>query len=147
MNIINRTKYNVDKDTIKRTFDGEIYDSITEMKYFRDYVLPRMRSGEIISCERQVKYELQPKFEYQGKTIQPITYVADFVITENSGDVIVIDIKGCPDSASKIKAKLMKYKYPDIDYRWICYSLIDGGWVLFETVQKGRTERKKIKNK
>lgn len=147
MKIIKRTKYNVDKDKIKRTFDGEVFDSIMEMRFYRDFILPRIRSGEYVSCEKQVTYELQPKFEYQGKTIHAITYIADFVVVDQFGHIIVFETKGCPDNTSKIKAKIYKYKYPEIDYRWICYSLIDGGWVSYETVQKGRIERKKNKSK
>ena len=31
-----------------------------------------MKSGEILSYERQVEYVLQDKFKYKGKTILPI---------------------------------------------------------------------------
>ena len=62
-----------------------------------------------------------------------------------SGAEIIIDIKGQPDSVAKLKRKLMFFKYPDIDYRWITYSKIDGGWIDYETVKKARSERKKTK--
>lgn len=56
-----------------------------------------------------------------------------------------------PDNVALLKRKLFWFKYPEIDYQWICYSKIDsqskddGGWVSYDTVKKGRTERKKQK--
>ena len=51
-----RTKFNVDKDTEKRTFDGIIFDSQMEMRFYRDVVLPQSRSGNIKHFELQKKY-------------------------------------------------------------------------------------------
>lgn len=121
-----------------------------EMKYYRDVVLPQVRSGNIKSYELQKKYILQPKFIHDGKTIQPVTYVADFFIEYKDGTVEVIDTKGCPDSVAKIKRKMFWYTYPDITYKWICYSKIDGndengGWCDFEYVQEQRKKRKREK--
>ena len=39
------------------------------------------------------------------------------------------------------------YVYPDIEYLWISYSKIDGGWVPIETIEKGRSIRRKLKRK
>lgn len=75
-----RTKFNVDKDTEKRTFDGIVFDSQMEMRFYRDVVLPQSRSGVIKSFELQKKYILQPKFHNGKKTVQPIVYVADFLL-------------------------------------------------------------------
>lgn len=36
-----RTKFNVDKDKAKRTCEGIVFDSVMEMKYYRDVVLPQ----------------------------------------------------------------------------------------------------------
>lgn len=140
---IERTKFNVDKDKAKRTYNGITFDSVLEMKYYRDVILPSMESGDIYDVQLQVKYELQPKFIHDNKIIQPINYVADFVVTYSNGTVEVIDTKGCPDSTALIKRKLFWYVYPNIVYKWICYSKIDGGWVEYEQVKKGRAIRKK----
>lgn len=147
---IERTKFNVDKDVEKRTYNNIVFDSQMEMKYYRDVVLPQVRSGNIKSYELQKKYILQPKFIHDGKTIQPVTYVADFFIEYKDGTIEVIDTKGCPDSVAKIKRKMFWYTYPDITYKWICYSKIDGndengGWCDFEYVQEQRKKRKKEK--
>lgn len=142
---IGRTKFNVDKDTECRTYDGIVFDSKLEMRYYKEVVLPRVEDGLISHFELQKKYELQPKFTYKGKSIQPITYVADFYIEYSDGHTEVIDTKGCPDSVAMIKKKMFTYRYPDLTYRWICYSKVDGGWCDLEYVKKRRKERKKEK--
>lgn len=147
---IERTKFNVSKNVEKRTYDGIIFDSQMEMRFYRDVVLPQVRSGNIIKYELQKKYILQPKFHNGKKTIQPIVYVADFYIEYSDGRTEVIDTKGCPDSVAKIKRKMFWYVYPNLTYRWICYSKIDGneencGWCDYEYVQEQRIKRKKAK--
>lgn len=47
-----RSKYNVTDDVSKRTFDGIVFDSEMEMKYYKDVILPAVKSGEIIKFER-----------------------------------------------------------------------------------------------
>ena len=74
------SKFNVDKDISKRTYGGITFDSVLEMKYYRDVVCPLKESGDIVYCELQKPYELQPKFEHDGFNVQPIKYVADFFI-------------------------------------------------------------------
>ncbi len=138
-----RTKYNVSKDVAKRTFNGIVFDSVMEMKYYRDVLCPLMESGEIINVELQKTYELQPEFKRNGKKVRAITYVADFCIYYADGREIVVDTKGAPDQKSQIKRKMFWYRYPDIDYQWLCYSKIDGGWCDYDYVKKQRALRKK----
>lgn len=145
-----RTKFNVNMDTAKRTFDGIVFDSQMEMRFYRDVVLPQSRSGDIKHFELQKKYILQPKFHNGNKIVQPIIYVADFFIEYNDGTIEVIDTKGCPDSVAKIKRKMFWYRYPNIKYKWICYSKVDGndengGWCDYQYVQEQRKKRKKEK--
>lgn len=140
-----RSKFNVGKDKTDRTYDGIIFDSVVEMKYYRDVILPKTQSGEITYFERQKRYELQPSYVYQGKKIRPIDYKADFYIEYKNGNIVVIDIKGCPDSVAKIKRKMFSYKYPTIDYQWVGYSKISGGWKTYEEIEAGRKQRKLAK--
>lgn len=144
MNMIrnNKSKYNVDKDTTKRTYNGIVFDSVLEMKYYRDVILPNVESGYITNYELQKKYELQPKFEKDDKNVKAITYIADFYIEYSNGTTKVIDIKGMPDSAAKLKRKMFWYKYPNIDYVWITYSKCDGGWIEYEVLKKAREQRR-----
>lgn len=145
---MSRSKFNVDvKDVAKRTCDGIVFDSVLEMKYYRDVLCPLVESGDVVYYELQKPYELQPKFEHDGKKVNPITYVADFFIRYKDGREVVIDTKGCPDSAALLKRKLFWYVYQTTPYRWMCYSKIDGGWVDYEIVKKNRAERKRLKKK
>lgn len=140
-----RSKFNVSKNTSKRTCDGIVFDSQVEMRYYKEIVKPGVESGEIIEYELQKTYELQPKFTHEGKNIRAINYVADFFIRYKDGREEVVDTKGCPDSVALIKRKMFLYKYPEIKYNWIVWSKIDGGWCDYEYVKKQRAERKKAK--
>lgn len=143
MTSIRQSKYNVDtKDLEKRSCNGIVFDSIMEMKYYRDVVLPQVRSGKIKEYELQKKYILQPKFNNGERVVQPIEYIADFYLKFSDGTELVVDTKGCPDSVAKIKRKMFWYHYPDLKYKWICYSKVDGGWCDYEVVQQGRKKRK-----
>lgn len=142
---MSRTKYNVDKNTNSRTCNGITFDSVVEKRYYEEIILPAFNSKEITHYELQKTYELQPKFKHDGKTVRAINYVADFFVLYKDGTSEVIDIKGCPDSVSKIKRKMFWYKYPDIKYSWIYWSKIDGGWCDYNFVKKQRAMRKREK--
>ena len=140
-----RSKYNVDKDTAKRTYNNIVFDSVLEMKYYRDVILPNVESGLIKYYELQKEYELQPKFTHNGKTVLPIKYVADFYIEYTDGHKEVIDTKGLLDSVALLKRKMYWYHYPDVDYKWITYVKKYGGWLDYDTVKKLRSQEKKNK--
>jgi hypothetical protein len=138
-------KYKVSLNAEKRTYDGIIFDSVQEMNYYTDIILPGVESGFIVSFERQKRYVLQNAFLREGKKVLPIEYKADFYVEYANGKRQVIDIKGCADPLAKTKRKMFWYVYPDIDYIWLSYSKIDGGWVTYENKQNGIKQRKKIK--
>lgn len=142
-----RTKFNVDKDTEKRTCDGIVFDSVLEMRYYRDVLRPLVESGDVVEYELQKPYELQPKFTHDGRTVHPITYVADFYMVFRDGSIKVVDTKGCPDSVALLKRKLFWYKYPDIDYQWMAYVEKYGGWNTYEYIKKQRAANKLAKKK
>jgi hypothetical protein len=144
-NKIAKSKFNVSDDVSKRTYNEVVFDSQLEMKYYRDVLLPQVQSGNIINYELQKEYILQQKFIRNGKTVQPIKYVADFFIVYKDGHEEVVDTKGMPDTTALLKRKMFWFHYPDVDYKWVCYSKIDGGWCDYETVKKARSERKKEK--
>lgn len=141
------TKYNVGKRTDKRTYDGIVFDSIAEMEFYRDAILPGVQSGEIVHCERQKEYLLQEEFEHHGKKFLPIKYIADFVLTYKDGHEDVIDVKGMPDHVAPIKKKLLLYQNPEINFYWVAYSKIDGGWKTYEYIQSQRRKRRREKAK
>lgn len=138
-----RTKYNVDKDASCRTYNGITFDSIVEMRYYCEVVLPGVEDGTIKRYELQKSFELQPKFKHCGTTVRPITYVADFYCEYADGRNVVVDIKGFPDNVAKLKRKLFWYVYPDIEYNWVTYVKKYGGWITYEE----REQLKKIAKK
>lgn len=69
--------------------------------------------------------------------------MADFYVKLYNGKEFVLDTKGMPDSVAKIKRKLFWHNYPLIDYYWVAYSKIDGGWLDYEFIQKQRRIRKR----
>lgn len=141
-----KSKYNVDADKSKRSYDGIVFDSIMEMKYYRDVLRPKMESGEIICYELQKAYELQPEFIHNGKKVLPITYIADFYIKYSDGREVVIDIKGCPDQKAIIKKKMFLYHYPHLQYQWLTYVKKYGGWCDYNDVKRKR-RLEKLKKK
>lgn len=141
-----KNKYNVDqsdKGKSKRTFNNIIFDSVLEKEYYL-YLLAQKESGIIKDIKLQPKFELQPAFNYQGKNIRKIEYIADFKVTYNDNSVIVYDVKGKADATALLKRKLFIFKYPDIKLVWIAYSKRDGGWVDYFEVQNKRRKRKKL---
>lgn len=126
----------------KRTFDGIIFDSAGEMRMYRDYLLPQMEAGFIRKIDRQYEFILQEAFEYQGKKVRPITYVADFVVEFACGQRIVFDFKGMPDTVACLKRKMFQYRYK-YPFYWIAYSKVDGGFLPYEVIQANRKRRRK----
>lgn len=138
-----RTKFNVDKDKSKRTYDGIVFDSVLEMKYYRDVLCPAVESGDVVSYELQKPYELQPKFRHDGKSVQSIKYVADFFIVYKDGHEEVIDTKGCPDSVAILKRKLFWFRYPDVDYKWVTWVKKFGGWIEYDEYKRLKRDEKR----
>lgn len=142
---INRSKFNVDKDKSKRTHNGIVFDSVLEMKYYRDVLCPAVESGDVVSYELQKPYELQPKFRHDEKSVQSIKYVADFFIVYKDGYEEVIDTKGCPDSVALLKRKLFWYKFPEVNYKWVTWVKKFGGWIDYEEYKRLKREEKRSK--
>lgn len=88
--------------------NGETFDSVKEYKRFCELSLLE-KTGAIQNLERQVKFVLLPsqKDPVTGKTAErPVSYIADFVYTEN-GKKVVEDSKGFKTKDYILKRKLM----------------------------------------
>jgi len=144
-----RGKYNIDNSSSgkkKRTFNGDLFDSLTELHYLKEVILPLIETGEVVSYERQIPYILQEGFvNFEGKKILPIKYIADYVVTYSDGHVEVIDVKGNPDQTSRIKRKLYQKRYPDTIYYWMVRNLSRGGWQRYEELEQKKKLEKKAK--
>jgi hypothetical protein len=84
------------------------FASKKEAKRYRELKLLK-RAGVIENLRLQVKFELQPSFKINQKTINPIYYVADFVYDEK-GFIIVEDTKGFRTKEYLLKKKMFAYK-------------------------------------
>lgn len=100
-----RSKYHAKKTVV----DGITFDSKREAD--RYLVLKSMEEdGDIEDLRRQVRYELVPAFDVDGKHYRPVYYVADFVYRENGHEVIE-DVKGVVTDVYRLKRKLTAYRY------------------------------------
>lgn len=135
-----RSKYGSKKVNL----DGHTFDSKAEAHFYQ-YTKLRLKAGEIQAYELQPRYLLQEAFKYQGKSIQKMEYVADFLITHNDGSQEVIDVKGVETEAFRIKKKLFYKRYPDLNLSLMTYKHELGGWIelgelkeLARKMKKGR---------
>lgn len=100
-----RSKYHARKTTV----DGITFDSRKEAD--RYLVLKGMEEdGSIEGLRRQVRYELVPAFDVDGKHYRPVFYVADFVYVEDGKEVIE-DVKGMRTDVYRLKSKLFAQRY------------------------------------
>jgi hypothetical protein len=93
----------------KTTVDGITFDSRKEAA--RYVTLKDMEEeGLIGNLRRQVRYELVPAFDVDGRHYRPVFYVADFVYVED-GKTVVEDVKGVKTDVYKLKSKLFARRY------------------------------------
>lgn len=102
-----RSKYHAKKTVV----DGITFDSKREAD--RYLVLKGMEEdGAIEDLRRQVRYELVPAFDVDGKHYRPVFYVSDFTYTDKeTGKEIVEDVKGMRTDMYRLKSKLFAYRY------------------------------------
>lgn len=100
-----RSKYHAKKTVV----DGITFDSKKEA--YRYLALRDMeKDGSIENLRRQVRYELVPAFDVDGKHYRPVYYVADFVYRED-GSEVVEDVKGVRTDVYRLKSKLFARRY------------------------------------
>ena len=93
--------------------DGIKFDSKKEMSYYIKLSMLQ-NLGKISELKTQVKFELQPSFEFNGKKIRPIYYIADFTYIQD-GKLHIVDTKGIRTDVYKLKKKMMMYKGYEIE--------------------------------
>ena len=97
----------------KTELDGITFDSRKEANRYAELRILE-KAGEISNLELQKPFILQPGFVHEGKKIQPIKYVADFVYTDIKARRInvVEDVKSPAtrkDKVYQLKKKMMLY--------------------------------------
>ena len=104
--------------------DGIKWDSETEYNYYQ-YILKNKDKLGIRNIQRQVKYIIQNKFrDKNNKAVREISLTVDFVLELTTGEIIIVDCKGCKETIEetfKIKWKMMKLKYPQYDYKVVVW--------------------------
>lgn len=95
----------------ERTLDGILFDSKAEATRYAELKM-LLKAGMIQKLELQPVFPLVPA---QGKE-RGLSYVADFSY-EESGHRIVEDVKGMRTDVYKLKRKLFRAMYPEIDFR------------------------------
>lgn len=102
-----RSKYHAKKTTV----DGITFDS--EREAYRYLTLKGMEADGLIGdLRRQVRYELVPAFDVDGRHYRPVYYVADFVYTDKeTGKEVVEDVKGMRTDVYRLKSKLFAKRY------------------------------------
>jgi len=108
-----------------RTLDGITFASKAEMNRYAELCMLQ-RARLIEGLERQPRFELQPKLDItefgdkKPRHTRAIFYVADFRYRNlDTNSVIVEDVKGHLTDIYKLKRKLFRAKYPEIDFREI----------------------------
>lgn len=95
----------------KTTVDGITFDSAREAKRYQELKLLE-RAGAIRDLELQVRFELIPSFDVDGKHYRPTCYIADFVYTDaKTGKEVVEDVKGVRTDVYRLKAKMFAQRY------------------------------------
>lgn len=102
-----RSKYHAKKTVV----DGITFDSKREAD--RYLVLKSMEEdGTIENLRRQIRYELVPAFDVDGRHYRPVYYVADFVYADReTGEEIIEDTKGMRTDVYQLKSKLFARRY------------------------------------
>lgn len=138
-----KTKYNNKKIEI----DGYKFDSRDESLFYL-HLKGLKEQGIVVNFYLQPKFELIPKFEYQGKKRQAMTYSPDFKVSYASGDIMYYDVKslGTTTQQGELRRKLFEYFYPQKNLVWICRNLKHGdkhGWIIYEDLKKIYRDKKK----
>ncbi len=88
------------KNARKCTKDGFKFDSILEMTCYSYFKLFGF------NFTLKPKFILQPKFSYNGKNIQAITFTFDFFLKDFH---LLVDAKGWANDTAPLKIKMLKY--------------------------------------
>lgn len=101
------SKYHATKTVV----DGIVFDSKREAKRYGELKLLE-RAGVIKDLQLQVRFELIPAFDVDGKHYRPTFYIADFAYIDAKTDKeIVEDVKGARTDVYRLKAKMFAHKY------------------------------------
>lgn len=100
----------------RTVIDGIAFDSQKEANRYAELKLME-RENLITGLTLQPSFELQEGFKASnGKRYRKIVYIADFSYFED-GKHVVEDTKGFKTQVFRLKEKLFRFRYPEIDLR------------------------------
>lgn len=108
-----KKKYN---NTIIVLEDGTKVDSVLENKHKTNFELMKAE-GKIKEYKWQLPITLLKTFKHKGETVKGIKYIADHYVVDNNGIVTVYDSKGMLTEAAALKIKLLKFRYPFLNFK------------------------------
>ena len=115
---------------IKTIVNDIKFASRMEAEFYKKLLLD-LENGVIESIELQPRYELQPPYKKNGKSIRKIEYIADFRVVYSDGREKIYDVKGFSrDSTFKLKRKIFDFVYPDKELVLITH--YRGNWITVE---------------
>lgn len=102
-----------------RTVDGITFHSRAEATRYEELKL-LLKAGRIHNLELQPEYVLIPPFIHpkHGK-FRGVKYRADFRYVDESGVLVVEDVKGYATDSYRIKKTLLIWRHPEINFREI----------------------------
>lgn len=97
---------------------GYRFDSQAEAVRYAQLLL-MVSAGQIQDLRVHPAYVLQEAFrDRAGVRVAAVRYVADFSYVETVTTVTVVeDVKGARTAVYLLKAKLFRFRYPELDYR------------------------------
>ena len=130
-----------------------------ESKYYK-YLLELKKQGIVKEFTLQPNFLLQEKFinlngdiilgsnkdfekikrKNKLETISAINYISDFDVIYTDGHREIIDIKGLETPEFRLKLKLFKYKYPELNIRLLI--LYKNEWIDLKDYKKLKSKVK-----
>ncbi len=96
--------------------DGIRFHSAAEAYRYCELKLAR-DNGVISDLTLQPRFVLLEGFkDSDGNRVKPIYYKGDFKYIQD-GKVVVEDVKGALTEVYRLKRKLFKHRYPEVDFR------------------------------
>lgn len=108
------------------------FDSRGEAEFYMFQVMPKLRTGEIVSCEEHPAFELFSPDSFCGVKLGAIRYTADFKLTYKDGTVEVVEIK------SKFVRKMQR-DYPVRRRAFIEQYARPNGWIFKEIITDSKS--------
>ena len=92
------------------TVDGITFSSKREADRYAELRIME-RAGLITGLALQPRYTLREGYEFNGRRVRPITYIADFAYVDEHGKQVVEDVKGVRTEVYRLKKKLFERRY------------------------------------